>query len=59
MNNNNISMVNNQSKEVERQKTLDSIGKIMGFETTDAKSIRILNKIFEDLDKDLEKEGDC
>lgn len=42
-------------KEIERQKTLDTIGKIMGFETTDAKSIRVLNKIFEDLEKDIEQ----
>jgi hypothetical protein len=38
------------------QKLLDDLGNIMEFETVQARSIRILNKIFEDLEKEIEKE---
>ncbi len=38
------------------QKTLNDLGNIMGFETVQARSIRILNKIFEDLENEIEKE---
>ena len=43
-------------KDVENQILLDDLGRSLGFETAQARSIRILNKIFEELYKEIEKE---
>ena len=46
----------NDSTDIEReQKSLDDLGNIMGFETVQTRSIRILNKICEDLEKEEQK----
>jgi len=38
----------------EKEDRLKELGKIYGFETDHQRSIRILNKIFDDLEKDID-----
>ncbi len=38
----------------EKENRLKELGKIYGFETDQQRSVRILNKIFEDLEKEIE-----